>query len=101
MLDVGAAESAATVGAFPAEQAADDEGLARLQPERLALELPFGKLQHLLKEPEGVVCSLEIEPDPVGALQVVEVSATGIAHMRPGNDLAGNDCASVIGRPVS
>ncbi len=101
LFDVSAAKPAAAVGAFPAEQAADDEGLARLQPERLAFELAFGKLQHLLEEPEGVVCSLEIEPDPVGALEVVEVSATGIAHVRPGNDLAGNNRASIVGRPVS
>ncbi len=101
LFDVGAAEPAAAIGAFPAEQAADDEGLARLQPERLALELAFGKLQHLLEEAEGMGCGFEIEPDPVGALQVVQVSAASIAHVRAGNDFARNNGAGVISRPVS
>ena len=101
LFDVGAAEATAAISTFPAEQAADDEGLAWLQPERLALELAFGKLQHLLEKTEGMVCSFEIEADAVGAIQVVEVSATGIAHMRSGDDLAGNNRAGVIGRPVS
>src|SRR5690606_23097209 len=101
LFDVGPAKPPAAVGAFPAEQTADDEGLARFQPEGLALELAFGKLQHLLEEPEGMVCSLEIEPDPIGALQIVEVSATGIAYVRSGNDLARNDRAGIVGRAVS
>jgi hypothetical protein len=48
-----------------------------------------------------MVCSLEIEPDPIGALQIVEVSATGIAYVRSGNDLARNDRAGIVGRAVS
>ena len=34
------------------------------------------------------------------AFQIVEVAATGIAHMRPGDNVTGDDRAGIIARPV-
>ena len=74
--------------ALPAEQRADNESLARLQFERLPLELAFGKLQHLLEEGEGVPRRIVVEPDAILALQIRDVPFAGIAYMRSGYNLA-------------
>ncbi len=87
-LDPRRPEPQPAVRPLPAEQRPDDECLARLQPKRFALELAFGKLQHLLEEGKSVACRIMVEPDAVLALQIRDVPFAGIAHMRPGDDLA-------------
>jgi hypothetical protein len=48
-----------------------------------------------------MVCNFEIEANTIDAIQVVEMSATNIAHIRSDDDLADNNRTGVIDRPVS
>jgi hypothetical protein len=63
-LDVGQSEAARAVCTEPSEEAANDEGLRRLQHERLALELAAVQAQDSGKEPLRVVGPLQVEPEP-------------------------------------
>lgn len=88
---------------LPAEQGPDNERLRRVRPEGLVIELAFAELQLLFEEAQRARRLVSIEPQPslVTLFEVVEMAATGVADMGPGDDLPGDYGLGIGGCPVS
>ena len=88
--DIAGAKAAKTVRAFPAKQITEDKGLPWQQMESLALVLAAIEAEHVLEVAHNPVGRVQIpEQSPSRAmLQVIEMTLTGIAHIRPGHDPA-------------
>jgi hypothetical protein len=84
---IGGAEAAQTVGAFPAEQAADDERLPRCQREGLPGPLSLGVAQEaeeLDRVPGRPV--IEAQPSRARSGKVGEMTLAGETHQAVGED---------------
>lgn len=99
--DEGYSKAPRVVRRLPAEQGADDELLALVQYERLALVLAAVQTQHITEEadrPFGRV-SIPSQSTRRSMPQIVEMSLAGEMYQRAGRDLARADPPGVaLGR---
>src|SRR6185312_12289078 len=99
-LDIGATKTPRSIHLSPSEDRADDEILWRLGMKRLAFELAFAQPKFFLEKPQTLRSGRFIKSDVV-SLEIVQMTPTGISHMRAFNYLAAKSQLRVSGRPVS
>lgn len=89
-LDIGQAKAAITVVRHPAKQAAHHERLPGREQERHSLVVAAVEAQHLFKKAQrSIGCILVPDQTAGGAvLQIAQVPGTGVANIRPRNELA-------------